>query len=44
MNDGALVHISTTPLFEAHRLQKPQIAKALSQRGAKAQIAALKPA
>jgi Ankyrin repeat len=41
---GSLVHISTTPLFEAHRLQKTQIAKLLTQRGAKALIASQKPA
>jgi Ankyrin repeat len=41
---GSLVHISATPLFEAHRLQKTQIAKLLSQRGAKALIATQKPA
>jgi Ankyrin repeat len=38
----ALVYISATPLFEAHRLQKPQIAKLLTQRGAKALIASQK--
>ena len=36
---NALVHISATPLFEAHRLQKPQLVKLLSARGAKALIA-----
>jgi hypothetical protein len=41
---NALVHISATPLFEAHRLQRPQIAKLLSARGAKALIASQKPA
>jgi hypothetical protein len=39
---SALVQISATPLFEAHRLQKPQIAKLLSQRGAKALISSQK--
>lgn len=39
---NAIVYISITPLFEAHRLQKPQIAKLLSQRGAKALIASQK--
>jgi hypothetical protein len=34
-----LVRVSTSPLFEAHRLQRPQIAQALSRRGAKSQIA-----
>ena len=32
-------HVSATPLFEAHRLQKPQLVKLLSARGAKALIA-----
>jgi hypothetical protein len=41
---NAVVHISTTPLFEAHRLQKPQIAKLLTQRGAKALITSQQPA
>jgi hypothetical protein len=36
---NALVYISATPLFEAHRLQKPPIVKLLSARGAKALIA-----
>ena len=40
---NGLVHISATPLFEAHRLQMPQIAKLLSQRGAKASISSQKP-
>jgi Ankyrin repeat len=35
---NALVYISATPLFEAHRLQKPPIVKLLSARGAKALI------
>jgi hypothetical protein len=39
---GSLVQISTTPLFEAHRLQKPQIVKLLTQRGGKALIASQK--
>ncbi len=42
VTSNALVYISATPLFEAHRLQKPQIAKLLTARGAKAQIASQK--
>jgi Ankyrin repeat len=38
VSSGSLMQISTTPLFEAHRLQQPQIVKLLSQRGAKALI------
>lgn len=40
--DGAaqgLVRVSTSPLFEAHRLQRPQIAQALARRGARPYIA-----
>jgi hypothetical protein len=40
---NGLVHISATPLFEAHRLQRIQIAKLLGQRGAKALITSQKP-
>jgi hypothetical protein len=40
--DGAaqgLVRVSTSPLFEAHRLQRPQIAQALARHGARPHIA-----
>jgi hypothetical protein len=40
--DGAaqgLVRVSTSPLFEAHRLQRPQIAQALARHGARPYIA-----
>jgi ankyrin repeat protein len=40
---NALLHISATPLFEAHRLQHTQIAKLLAQRGAKAHVATTQP-
>jgi hypothetical protein len=39
---NTLIRISATPLFEAYRLQRPQIAKLLSQRGAKAHITSQK--
>jgi hypothetical protein len=39
---NTLVNISATPLFEAHRLQRAQIAKLLAQRGAKALITSQK--
>lgn len=38
-----LVRISTSPLFEAHRLQRPQIAQALAKQGAKSHIASQAP-
>jgi hypothetical protein len=34
-----LVRVSTSPLFEAHRLQRPQIAQALARHGARPHIA-----
>lgn len=34
-----LVRVSTSPLFEAHRLQRPQIAQALARHGARSHIA-----
>jgi hypothetical protein len=40
--DGAaqgLVRVSTSPLFEAHRLQRPQIAQALARHGARPHVA-----
>ena len=38
-----LVRVSTSPLFEAHRLQRPQIAQALARQGAKSHIASQAP-
>lgn len=38
-----LVHVSTSPLFEAHRLQRPQIAQALARHGARSHIASEAP-
>ncbi len=38
-----LVRVSTSPLFEAHRLQRRQIAQALSKHGAKSHIASRAP-
>jgi hypothetical protein len=37
------VRVSTSPLFEAHRLQRPQIAQALARHGAKSHIASQTP-
>jgi len=39
----ALVRVTTSPLFEAHRLQRPQIAKLLAKHGAKPRIASEQP-
>lgn len=43
MADHGVVRISVTPLFEAHRLQHPSIAKLLARHGAKPQIGAQRP-